>query len=71
MDKKRILSGVQSTGNLTLGNFLGAINNWVNMQEQYDCYYMIADLHSLTVRNDPEILRENALKLIALYVAAG
>ncbi len=71
MDKKRVLSGVQSTGNLTLGNFLGAINNWVTMQEQYDCYYMIADLHSLTVRNDPNTLRENALKLIALYVAAG
>lgn len=71
MQKKRILSGVQSTGNLTLGNFLGAINNWVNMQEQYDCYYMIADLHSLTVRNNPETLRENAKKLIALYVAAG
>lgn len=71
MDKKRILSGVQSTGNLTLGNFLGAINNWVTMQEQYDCYYMIADLHSLTVRNDPKTLRENAMKLIALYVAAG
>lgn len=71
MNKKRILSGVQSTGNLTLGNFLGAINNWVNMQEEYDCYYMIADLHSLTVRNDPKILKENAKKLIALYVAAG
>lgn len=71
MSKKRILSGIQSTGNLTLGNYLGAINNWVNMQEQYDCYYMIADLHSLTVRNDPDILRQNALKLIALYVAAG
>ena len=71
MDKKRVLSGVQSTGNLTLGNFLGAINNWVAMQEQYDCFYMIADLHSLTVRNDPNTLRENALKLIALYVAAG
>lgn len=71
MERKRILSGVQSTGNLTLGNFLGAINNWVTMQEQYDCYYMIADLHSLTVRNDPETLRENAKKLIALYVAAG
>ena len=71
MDKKRVLSGVQSTGNLTLGNFLGAINNWVTMQEQYECYYMIADLHSLTVRNDPNTLRENALKLIALYVAAG
>ena len=71
MEKKRILSGVQSTGNLTLGNFLGAINNWVTMQEQYDCYYMIADLHSLTVRNDTKTLRENSMNLIALYVAAG
>ena len=71
MDKKIVLSGVQPTGNLTLGNYLGAINNWVKMQEEYDCYYMIADLHSLTVRNDPETLRENVEKVIAIYVAAG
>jgi len=58
-------------GNLTIGNYLGAINNWVKMQEEYDPYYMIADLHSLTVRNEPEKLRENTLKVIALYVACG
>jgi len=71
MKKKTILSGIQATGNLTIGNYLGAINNWVKMQEEYDPYYMIADLHSLTVRNDPEKLRENTLKVIALYIACG
>ena len=71
MSKKVILSGVQSTGNLTLGNYLGAINNWKKMQEDYDCNYMIANLHTLTIRNDPEKLRENTLNLLALYIAAG
>lgn len=71
MSKKIILSGIQSTGKLTLGNYLGAINNWVQMQEEYDCYYMIANLHSLTIRNDPETLRNNTLKVLAMYVAAG
>lgn len=71
MDRKVILSGVQSTGRLTLGNYLGAINNWVEMQEKYDCYYMIANSHSLTVRNNPEELRNNTLKILALYIAAG
>ncbi len=70
MEKKRILSGIQSTGNLTLGNYLGAINNWKQMQEDYDCNFMIANLHTLTVRNDPNILRENTLNLLALYIAA-
>ena len=71
MEKKVILSGVQSTGNLHLGNYLGALKNWVKMQDEYDCYYMIADLHALTVRNNPEELRKNALKVIAQYVACG
>lgn len=71
MEKKIILSGIQATGTLTLGNYLGALNNWVEMQDKYDCYYMIADLHTLTIRNDPEILRKNTLNLIALYIAAG
>lgn len=71
MEKKTILSGIQATGELTLGNYLGALNNWVEMQESYDCYYMIADLHTLTIRNNPEELRKNTLKLIALYIAAG
>lgn len=71
MEKKIILSGIQSTGRLHLGNYLGAIDTWVKMQEEYNCYYMIANLHSLTVRNNPETLKNNTLKIIALYVAAG
>ena len=71
MDKKVILSGIQSTGRLTLGNYLGAINNWIKMQEEYECYYMVANLHSLTVRNDPETLKNNTLKVLAMYIAAG
>ena len=71
MSKKVILSGIQSSGKLTLGNYLGAIDNWVHMQEEYDCYYMIANLHTLTVRNAPEELRENTLKILAMYIAAG
>jgi len=70
MSKKVILSGIQSTGNLTLGNYLGAINNWKKMQEDYDCNFMIANLHTLTIRNDPETLRNNTLNLLALYIAA-
>ena len=71
MDKKRVLSGIQATGKLTLGNYLGALNTWVKMQEEYDCYYMIADLHTLTVRREAEELRQNTLNLIAMYIAAG
>ncbi len=71
MSKKRVLSGIQATGKLTLGNYLGALNTWVKMQEEYECYYMIADLHTLTVRREPEELRQNTLNLIAMYVAAG
>ena len=71
MNKKVILSGIQATGNLTLGNYLGALNNWGKMQEEYQCNYMIADLHTLTIRNDPEKLRNNTLNLLALYIASG
>ena len=71
MAKKVILSGIQSTGNLTLGNYLGAINNWKKMQEEYDCNFMIANLHTLTVKNEPEELKNNTLRLLALYIAAG
>ena len=70
MDKKVILSGIQATGKLTLGNYIGAIDNFVKMQEEYDCYYMIANLHTLTVRSDSEELKNNTLKILALYLAA-
>lgn len=71
MNKKVILSGIQATGNLTLGNYIGALKNFVRLQDEYDCYYMIANLHALTVRRDPEELKENTLKVIATYLAAG
>ena len=71
MGKKTILSGIQATGGLHLGNYLGAIKNWQKMQEEYDCNYMIADLHALTVRRNPEELRKNTLSVLALYIACG
>ncbi len=71
MGKKVILSGIQATGDLTLGNYIGAMKNFVKMQDEYDCYYMIANLHALTVRRNPEELKQNALKVLASYIAAG
>ena len=71
MDKKVIFSGIQPTGNLTLGNYLGALKNFVKMQDEYECYYSVVNLHALTIRNDPETLRENSKKLLALYIATG
>lgn len=70
-NKKIILSGIQSTGNLHLGNYIGAVKNFVKMQDEYDCNYMIANLHALTVRRNPEELKENTLKIIAEYISAG
>ena len=69
--KKTILSGIQATGNLTLGNYIGALKNFVKMQDEYDCFYMIANLHALTVRREPEELKENTYIIIAPYYAAG
>lgn len=69
--KKRILSGVQSSGLLTLGNYLGALKNWTNLQDEYDCAFGIMDLHSITVRQDPAQLRKNAMEILRIYIAAG
>jgi len=71
MEKKIILSGIQATGDLHLGHYIGVLKNFVKMQEEYNCYYMIANLHALTVRRDPKELKQNALKLLASYIAAG
>ena len=71
MAKPRILSGVQTTGNLHLGNYLGAIRNWVKLQEDYDCFLFMADLHAITVPHDPKRLAETTLKVAATYVACG
>lgn len=74
-DKKIILSGIQPSGAITLGNYLGAVVNWVKLQDdpesQYECYYMVADLHALTVRQDPKILRKRVLDTYALLIACG
>ena len=69
--KKRIFSGIQPTGNLHLGNYIGALRNFGPLQEEYDCLYSIVDLHAITVRQNPTQLRQNCLKLMSLYLAAG
>ncbi|MGD1918979.1 MAG: tryptophan--tRNA ligase [Pleurocapsa sp.] len=71
MSKKRVLSGIQTTGNLHLGNYLGAIRNWVDIQQDYDNYFFFADLHAITVPHDPKVLAENTFKLAAVYLACG
>ncbi|MFA6940223.1 MAG: tryptophan--tRNA ligase [Clostridiaceae bacterium] len=69
--KKTIFSGIQPSGELTLGNYLGALKNWVKLQDAYDCYYCIVDLHAITVRQEPAELRLKTLELLAIYIAAG
>ncbi len=69
--KKVILSGSTVTGDLTLGNYIGAINNWKKLQEDYNCHYFIADLHALTVAQDPLALRERCFSFFAQYLALG
>ncbi len=69
--KKVLFSGMQATGNLTLGNYLGALKNWVNLSDEYECFYSVVDLHSITVRQDPAELRKRARNLLTLYIAAG
>ncbi|MBL7665931.1 MAG: tryptophan--tRNA ligase [Bacteriovoracaceae bacterium] len=71
MTKKIILSGSTVTGNLTLGNYIGAINNWTKLQEEYECLYMVADLHALTVRQEPKELQARILSFYAQYIACG
>lgn len=72
LDGKKVLySGMQATGTLTLGNYLGALKNWVELTDEYECMYGVMDLHSLTVRQVPADFRKNARALYALYVAAG
>ncbi len=70
-EKKVILSAIKPTGTLNLGGYLGAMKNWVELQDEYNCLYCIADLHALTIKIDPAILRKNSLDLFALYIACG
>ena len=69
--KKVLFSGMQATGNLTLGNYLGALKNWVTLSDEYECFYSVVDLHSITVRQNPATLRKRARALLTLYIAAG
>ncbi len=69
--KKTILSGSTVTGDLTLGNYIGAINNWKKLQEDYDCLYFLADLHALTVEQNPKILNQRTYSFLAQYLALG
>lgn len=71
MAKKTILSASTTTGVPTLGNYIGAISNWTKLQKEYDCYYMVADLHSLTTKQDPKVLKERILEFFASYLSCG
>ena len=70
-DKKVLFSGMQATGNLTLGNYLGALKNWISLSDEYECFYSVVDMHSITVRQNPAELRKRARALLTLYIAAG
>lgn len=69
--KKMLFSGMQATGTLTLGNYLGALKNWVTLSDEYECFYCVVDMHSITIRQDPAELRKRARNLLTLYIAAG
>ncbi|HZK33036.1 MAG TPA: tryptophan--tRNA ligase [Tissierellaceae bacterium] len=71
MEKKVVFSGVQPSGDLTIGNYIGAIRNWVELQDEYDCYYCIVDSHAITVPQEPKNLRKRTLDVLALYLASG
>ncbi len=71
MSKKIIFSGIQATGSLHLGNYLGAISNWVKMQDEYDNYFCVVDLHTITVPQDPEVLKAKVKEVAGLLFAAG
>jgi len=70
-DKKTIFSGMQPSGLITLGNYLGALNNWTKLQGEYNCLYCIVDMHAITVRQDPVKLRKQARDLLMQYIAVG
>ena len=69
--RKVIFSGIQPTGNLTLGNYIGALRNFKLLEDEYDCLYSIVDLHAITVRQDAAELRKACLKVMSLFLAVG
>ena len=68
---RRIFSGIQPTGNLHLGNYLGAIQNWVKLQDEFECIYCVVDLHAITVPQDPKELTQSTREVAASVLAAG
>jgi tryptophanyl-tRNA synthetase len=70
-EKKVIFSGAQPSGKMTLGNYLGAIKNWTLLQDEYECYYGVVDLHAITVPQEAKTLRANTMELLAQYIACG
>ena len=70
-ERKVVYSAVQPSGNLTIGNYVGSIRNWIDMQDDYTCYFAIANMHAITVKQDPALLRRHTLELAALYIACG
>ena len=70
-DKKVLYSAMQATGVLHIGNYFGALKNWVNLSDEFECFYAVADLHALTIRRDPAELRRSARNVLMMYIAAG
>ena len=69
--KKRIFSGIQPSGHITIGNYIGALKNWVKLQDEYDCAYCVVDMHAITVRQTPADLRKRCLDFLTQYIACG
>ena len=69
--KKRVFSGIQPTGCITLGNYIGAVKNWIALQDEYDCIFSVVDMHSITVRQDPKELRRRCMQFLCQYIACG
>lgn len=70
-DKQIIFSGIQPSGLITLGNYLGALKNWSELQDQYDCFFSVVDMHAITVRQTPAELRRRSRETMALLIACG
>ncbi|MDU1642953.1 MAG: tryptophan--tRNA ligase, partial [Peptoniphilus harei] len=70
-DKKIVYSGIQPSGSLTIGNYIGALKNFIGLQDEYNCLYCIVDMHAITVAQEPKNLRKNTLDVLAPYLAAG
>ena len=68
-EKKSILSGIQPSGNLCIANYIGAIKNWVDLQDEYKCVFLVVDLHSITVKQNPSELRRRCLSFVAQYLS--